>query len=94
MPIDFQLISKEGGLTNRGIANWTRGTGGFTASFDVKHRIDKGAFTGSTQLLRQWQLMESILAQLFEVQVRAVGIGFPVKKSAFAKSKSSRASSA
>ena len=87
MPIDFQLISKEGGLTNRGIANWTRGTGGFTASFDVKHRIDKGTFTEFNTTATSVAVDGINPGSTFEVQVRAVGIGFPVKKSTFAKVK-------
>tara|TARA_R100001224_G_scaffold46035_1_gene26501 strand:- start:648 stop:2126 length:1479 start_codon:yes stop_codon:yes gene_type:complete len=85
MPIDFQLISKDGGLTNRGIANWTRGAGGFTASFDVKHRIDKGTFTQFNTTSTSVAVDGISPGSTFEVQVRAVGIGFPVKKSTFAK---------
>ena len=85
MPIDFQLISKDGGLTNRGVANWTRGTGGFTASFDVKHRIDKGTFTEFNTTSTSVVVDGINPGSTFEVQVRAVGIGFPVKKSTFAK---------
>ena len=85
MPIDFQLISKDGGLTNRGVANWTRGTGGFTASFDVRHRIDKGTFTEFNTTSTSVAVDGINPGSTFEVQVRAVGIGFPVKKSTFAK---------
>tara|TARA_R100001163_G_scaffold13911_1_gene12892 strand:- start:626 stop:2104 length:1479 start_codon:yes stop_codon:yes gene_type:complete len=85
MPIDFQLISKDGGLTNRGVANWTRGAGGFTASFDVKHRIDKGTFTQFNTTSTSVAVDGISPGSTFEVQVRAVGIGFPVKKSTFAK---------
>ena len=85
MPIDFQLISKDGGLTNRGVATWTRGTGGFTASFDVRHRIDKGTFTELNTTSTSIAVDGINPGASFEVQVRAVGIGFPVKKSTFAK---------
>ena len=87
MPIDFQLISKEGGLTNRGVATWTRGAVGFTASFDVKHRIDKGSFTTFNTTSTAITVDGINPGQTFEVHVRAVGIGFPVKKSTFAKAK-------
>tara|TARA_Y100000592_G_scaffold97695_1_gene168977 strand:- start:3011 stop:4489 length:1479 start_codon:yes stop_codon:yes gene_type:complete len=87
MPIDFQLISKDGGLTNRGVATWTRGTGGFTASFDVRHRIDKGTFTQLNTTSTSIAVDGIKPGSTFEVQVRAVGIGFPVKRSTFAKVK-------
>ena len=87
MPIDFQLISKEGDLTNRGVATWTRGAVGFTASFDVKHRIDKGSFTKFNTTSTAVTVDGIKPGQTFEVHVRAVGIGFPVKKSTYVKAK-------
>ena len=45
MPIEFQRMEKDGGVTNRAVASWSRGEGGFTASFVVKYRIDKGDFS-------------------------------------------------
>lgn len=85
MPIEFQLIEKDGGVTNRGIASWSRGNGGFTASFDVKHRIGKGSFTKFNTTNTSLVVDGIKPGKKFEVQVRAVGIGFPVKKSKFAK---------
>ena len=83
MPINFQLISKDGGTTNRGVATWTRGEGGLTASFDVKHRINKGPFTKFNTTSTVLQVDGIAPGQTFEVQVCAVGIGFPVKRSTF-----------
>lgn len=85
MPIEFQLIEKGGGITNRAIASWTRGDGGFTSSFDVKHRIGKGSFTKFNTTETSLVVDGIKPGKKFEVQVRAVGIGFPVKKSKFAK---------
>ncbi len=88
MPIQFETITLNGSKTNRAVASWTRGDGGFTASFDVKYRIgEKGSFerlsTTNTSIL-----IDGIQpGRTLEVQVRAVGIGFPVKKSAFVKRK-------
>ena len=85
MPIEFQLITKNGKLTNRGNASWSRGDGGFTASFDVRYRIDKGSFKKINTTDTSLSVDGIKPGKTLEVQVRAVGIGFPVKKSAYAK---------
>lgn len=87
MPIEFQLISKDGSLTNRGVASWSKGASGFTASFDVKHRIGKGTFKTQNTTNTSISVDGIKPGKTFEVQVRAVGIGFPVKKSAYVKAK-------
>ena len=83
MPIEFQLIEEGGGLTNRAIASWSRGIGGFTASFDVKHRIGKGSYKKFNTTDTSVTVDGIKPGKTFEVKVRAVGVGFPVKKSAF-----------
>lgn len=85
MPIEFQLITKNGKLTNRGNASWSRGDGGFTASFDVKYRIDKGSFKKINTTDTALSVDGIKPGKTLEVRVRAVGVGFPVKKSAFVK---------
>jgi hypothetical protein len=84
MPIDFQLIAKDGGLTNRGVASWQRGEGGFTASFIVRHRIGGGSFTDLQTTGTSLTIDGVQPGKTLEVQVRAVGVGFPPKKSAYA----------
>jgi len=87
MPIQFETISKNG-KTNRGIASWTRGDGGFTASFVVKYRIgEKGSFEKIFTTNTSISVDGIKPGKTFEVHVRAVGIGFPVKKSDYAKAK-------
>ena len=44
MPIEFQRIDKDGGVTNRAVASWSRGEGGFTASFDCQVSHRRGTF--------------------------------------------------
>lgn len=86
MPIQFETITLNGNKTNRGTASWTRGDGGFTASFDVKYRIgEKGSFERLSTTNTAISVDGIKPGQKLEVQVRAVGIGFPVKKSDFAK---------
>ena len=85
MPIEFQLISKDGGLTNRAIATWSRGDEGFTAAFDVKHRIGKGTYSRILNTTDTSLTVEGIKpGKTFEVQVRAVSTGFPPRRSAYA----------
>jgi hypothetical protein len=88
MPIEFQLISKEGALTNRGIASWSRGDGGHTVSFDVRHRIGEGSFTTSNTTNTSLTVDGVEPGETLEVRVRAVGYGFPPKKSVFVTAKS------
>lgn len=84
MPIDFQLIEKDGGSTNRAIASWERGQGGFTASFVVKYRIGKGSFTKVETTNTSITVDGVKPGKKLEVQVKAVGVGFPRKTSGFA----------
>jgi hypothetical protein len=87
LSIEFQLIEKDGGLTNRAIASWAAGGGGFTNSYVVKWRIGEGSFNNSTTTKTSLEVDGIKPGKTFEVQVRAVGIGFPVKKSAYVKVK-------
>lgn len=85
MPIEFQLIAKDGGQTNRAIATWSRGDGGFTASFDVKYRIGGGNYKTFNTTDTSLTVDGIKTGKILEVKVRAVGIGFPVKKSAYVR---------
>lgn len=87
MPIEFKLIEKDGSATNRATASWERGEGGFTASFEVRHRLNKGDFTKLSTTNTSLTVDGVKPGTTFEVQVRAVGTGFPVKKSAYAIAK-------
>lgn len=84
MPIEFKLIEKDGSATNRATASWERGEGGFTASFEVRHRLDQGDFTKFSTTNKSLTVDGVKPGTRFQVQVRAVGTGFPVKKSAYA----------
>jgi len=86
MPIQFETITLNGNKTNRGTASWTRGDGGFTASFVVKYRIgEKGSFEKLATTNTAISVDGIKPGQKLQVQVRAVGIGFPVKKSDYVK---------
>ena len=88
MPIEFQRIDKDGGVTNRAVAAWSRGEGGFTASFDVRYRIDKGTFKQLSTTATTFEIEGLKPGRTLDVQVRAVGIGFgnaDPKKSRYAK---------
>ena len=90
MPIEFQRIDKDGGVTNRAVASWSRGEGGFTASFDVRYRIDKGTFKELSTTATTLEIEGLKPGRTLEVQVRAVGIrigGTEPKKSRRAKVK-------
>lgn len=96
MPIDFIPIEKSGSITNRAIASWTVGTQipgetGLTESFDVKYRIGKGSFNRLNTKKNFLEVDDINPGQKLEVQVRAVGLGFPVKKSAYNKAVSEAA---
>lgn len=89
MPIDFQLIVKDGAVTNRAVTSWARGEGGgFTTSFDVKHRLNQGTFTEFNTNALNFVYEGVPPGTTFEVQVRAVGVGFPPKKSRYVKATS------
>jgi len=85
MPIDFQLIEKDGGVTNRAVTSWERGEGGFTASFDVKHRINRNSFEIFNTTSTSFSVDGIKPGTTFEVQVRAVGVGFPPKTSKYVR---------
>ena len=88
MPIEFQRIDKDGGVSNRAVASWSRGEGGFTASFDVRYRIDKGTFKELSTTATTFEIEGLKPGRTLEVQVRAVGIrigGAEPKKSRRAK---------
>ena len=86
MPIDFQRIEKDGGVTNRAVVSWTRGDGGFSASFDIRYRVDKGDFKEASTTSTSFVIDNVRPGRTLEVRVRAVGAaGFPPKKSRYAK---------
>ena len=91
MPIEFQRIEKDGGVTNRAVASWSKGEGGFTASFIVKYRIGKGNFSERIETTATTLEIEGLKpGKTLEVQVRAVGISFGdarPKRSDYAKAK-------
>ena len=91
MPIEFQRIEKDGGVTNRAVASWSRGEGGFTASFIVRYRIGKGNFSERIETTATTLEIDGLKPnRTLEVQVKAVGIRFgdaQPKKSDFAKAK-------
>ena len=91
MPIEFQRIGKNGGVTNRAVASWSRGEGGFTASFIVRYRIDKGEFKEKIETTSTSIVIEGLKpGNKLEVQVRAVGPSFAnanPKLSRYAKAK-------
>ena len=73
MPIEFQRIDKDGGVTNRAVASWSRGEGDFTTSFDVRYRIDKGTFKELSTTATTFEIEGLKPGRTLEVQVRAVG---------------------
>ena len=86
MPIDFQRIEKDGGVTNRAVVSWTRGDGGFSASFDIRYRVGNGDFKEESTTSTSFVIDNVKPGKTLEVRVRAVGAaGFPVKKSRYAK---------
>lgn len=74
MPIEFQRIDKDGGVTNRAVASWSRGEGGFTASFEGRYRIDGGTFKKFDTTATTFEIEGLKPGRTLEVQVRAVGI--------------------
>ena len=77
MPIEFQRIGKNGGVTNRAVASWSRGVGGFTASFVVRYRIDRGDFKEKIETTSTSIVIEGLKpGRKLEVHVRAVGPRF------------------
>ena len=83
LSIDFQLIEKDGGLTNRAIASWAAGEGGFTESYVVAWRIGDGSYNFSATSKTSLEVDGIPSGKSFQVKVRAIGIGFPTKKSGF-----------
>jgi hypothetical protein len=83
LSIDFQLIEKDGGVTNRAIASWAAGEGGFTGFYVVAWRIGEGSFNKSETTKTSLEVDGIQPGKTFQVKVRALGIGFPTKKSGF-----------
>jgi predicted phage tail protein len=83
LSIDFQLIEKDGGITNRAIASWAAGEGGFTGSYVVAWRIGEGSYNKFDTTKTSLEVDGIQPGKTFQVKVRAVGIGFPTKKSGF-----------
>ena len=76
MPIEFQRIDKDGGVTNRAVASWSRGEGGFTASFEGKYRIDGGTYKDFATTATTFEIEGLKPGRTLDVKVRAVGISF------------------
>ena len=88
MPIDFQRIEKDGGVTNRAVVSWTRGDGGFSASFDIRYRVGNGNFKEESTTSTSFVVDNVKPGKTLEVRVRAVGAaGSPPKRSRYAKAK-------
>jgi hypothetical protein len=92
MPIDFQRIEKDGGVTNRAFVSWTRGDGGFSASFDIRYRVVNrsggGDFKEASTTSTSFVVDNVKPGKTLEVRVRAVGAaGSPPKRSRYAKAK-------
>ena len=93
MPIDFQRIEKDGSVTNRAFVSWTRGDGGFSASFDIRYRVvgrsGGGDFKEASTTSTSFVVDNVQPGKTLEVRVRAVALGSPPKKSRYAKKSSS-----
>lgn len=87
LSIDFQLIEKDGGVTNRAIASWAAGEGGFTESYVVAWRIGEGSYNKFSTYKTSLEVDGIPPGKFFQVKVRAIGIGFPTKKSGFVYAK-------
>ena len=87
LSIDFQLIEKDGGVTNRAIASWAAGEKGFTEFYVVAWRIGEGSYNFSSTSKTSLEVDGIPPGKFFQVKVRAVGIGFPKKKSGFVYAK-------
>jgi len=81
--IDFQLIEKDGGITNRAIASWSASEEGFTESYVAAWRIGQGSFNQSSTNKTSLEIDGILPGQTFQVKVRAIGAGIPTKKSGF-----------
>ena len=84
MPIDFQRIEKDGSVTNRAFVSWTRGDGGFSASFDIRYRVvgrsGGGDFKEASTTSTSFVVDNVQPGKTLEVRVRAVGAsGSPPK---------------
>lgn len=84
MPIEFQLVEKNGGITNRAIVSWRAGEGGHTKSFVVGYRVGKGTYKDSSTTQNLLQIDGLVESTTLEVRVKAVGLGFPPKESRYA----------
>ena len=86
--ITFQLIEKDGGITNRAIASWTVPDTGFTSTYDVSWRIGQGSYNDVNTSKTSFEVDGIQPGKTFQVKVRAVGIGFPKKQSIYVYSSS------
>ena len=83
--IAFQLIEKDGGITNRAIASWQPSGEAFTAGYEVSWRTGDGTYTNLTTSKVSLEVDGIQPNTRFQIKVRAVGIGFPKKRSAYAR---------
>jgi hypothetical protein len=85
MPIDFQQIELNGSQTNRAYISWSAGSGGATGSFEVQYLVGRGSFSPLTETRNTAITVDGIdPGRRIQVKVRAVGVGFPVRRSSFA----------
>ena len=87
LSITFQYIDKNGGFVNRAIASWSAGGGGFTNSYVVRWRTDSGSYKTFTTNNTSFDVDGIKPGKTFQFKVRAVGIGFPTKKSKYVSAK-------
>lgn len=85
MPIQFSRIELNGAPANRAYVTWSKGGGGATASFEVRYKIGNANFNAVIPTTNTAITIDGIdPGRTLLVQVRGVGVGFPVKKSAYA----------
>lgn len=85
MPIQFSRIELNGAPTNRAYVTWSKGGGGATASFEVRYKIGNANFNAVIPTTNTAITIDGIdPGRKLLVQVRGVGVGFPVKKSTYA----------
>jgi len=84
--ITFQLIEKDGGITNRAIASWKASETGFTTSYDVSWRIGQGSYNNLNSSKTSLEVDGIQPGKTFEIKVRAVGLGLPKKQSTYVNS--------
>jgi hypothetical protein len=84
LTIDFQLIEKDGGLTNRAVISWALGDGGFTDHFALEYRIGgKGGYKWQKVYETSFEIDGVQPGKKLEVKLKARGAGLPPKQSSY-----------